>query len=90
MLVVFVSVPVIALEALACDCPPVNPVPVGAAHVNVVPDGIIPLVLFVGVDVNATPLQVVVLIAVTIAAGFNDIVTVNTGPVQVPDVGVTW
>jgi hypothetical protein len=32
-LVVFTSCPVILLDAMVCDCPPVKPVPVGNVHV---------------------------------------------------------
>ena len=63
--------------------------PVGADQVNVVPYGIIPLVPSVGVTPNKIPLQVMILIGVTVATGFSVTVTVKVDPVQVPETGVT-
>lgn len=85
----FISVPVIVLTAITCDNPPLKPVPVGAVHVYKVPAGTIPLVRLLGLKVNATPLQLLVLIEVMAATGLMVTVTVNTAPVQLPDNGVT-
>ena len=92
VLVIFVVLPKIPLmpfDAEACVTPPVIPVPVGAFHVKVVPDGITPFVTSVGVILKNTPLHVVVLIGVTLAYGLILTVTVNVAPVQLPDTGVT-
>ena len=88
-IVVFVKVPVMELTPTPCEAPPVKPLPVGAVHVYVVPAGTIPLVPFTGLTVNNTPPQLVVLIGVITAVGFTVTVTVNVGPVQLPDTGVT-
>ena len=48
-----------------------------------------PLVRFVGLTVNATPLQLTELIAVITAVGLIVIVTVNVATVHDPDNGVT-
>ena len=70
--------------------PPVNPpLTLGALHAYVVPAGTMPFVIFVGLTVNATPLQLTVLIAVITAVGLIVIVTVNVAPVHAPDNGVT-
>ncbi len=56
------------------------------------PDGTTPLVTFVGVTLKATPLHVIVVIAVMYAAGLTVTVTLNTAPVHPPapgDDGVT-
>ncbi len=45
--------------------PPVNPAPVGANHVYVVPAGTTPLVPFTGVTLKALPLHVATVILVT-------------------------
>ena len=74
---------------LNCDTPPVNPVPVGADHVYIVPDGITPFTPSVGVILNVPPLQTEVVIAVTVAKGLIVTVNVNCAPVQLPDNGVT-
>ena len=92
VLVIFVvlpNIPNIPPTADTCAAPPVIPVPVGALHVNVVPDGITPFVTSVGVILKNTPLHVVVLIGVTLAYGLILTVTVNVAPVQLPDTGVT-
>ena len=81
ILVVFPNIPLIPFDADACVTPPVIPVPVGALQVKVVPAGIIPFVPSVGVTLKNTPLQVVVLIAVTAALGLILTVTVNVAPV---------
>ena len=89
ILVVLPKIPLIPFDAEACVTPPVIPVPVGAFHVKVVPDGITPFVTSVGVILKNTPLHVVVLIGVTLAYGLILTVTVNVAPVQLPDTGVT-
>ena len=69
--------------------PPVTPpVTVGAPHEYVVPDGTIPLVVFVGDTVNPTPLHDEVVMGVIAGVGFIVAVTVNVLPVQFPDFGV--
>jgi hypothetical protein len=45
--------------------------------------------MFVGDDVNNTPLHVTAVIALIVAFGFTVTVKVNTAPVQLPEVGVT-
>ena len=90
MIVVFVKVPVIELTPDDCDKPPVNPLPVGTAHVYVVPAGTMPFVPFTGLTVNNTPPHPVVLIGVITAVGL--IVTVKVNVAFTPhkvDVGVT-
>ena len=89
MFVVLPNNPKIPPTADTCVAPPVMPVPVGALHVNVVPDGITPLLPSVGVILKNTPLHVVVLIVVTLAYGLILTLTVNVVPVQLPDIGVT-
>ena len=85
ILLVLESVPVM-VAALVPDAPPEIEVPVGTAHVYVVPVGTIPLVTSVGATgANAMPLQVVPVKALIIALGFNVTVTVNGDPVQEPD-----
>ena len=89
-IVVFVKVPVIELTPTPCEAPPVNPLPVGALQVYVVPAGTIPFVPFTGLTVNNTPPHPVVLIGVITAVGL--IVTVNVNVAFVPhkvEVGVT-
>jgi len=72
------------------DAPPVTvPVNTGSFHVYLVNSGTIPLVGFVGVTVNGTPLHVTVVIALTSGVGFNVTITVKAAPVQLPDNGVT-
>ena len=84
--VVLVSVPVSVVLPVP-DAPPVILLPVGALHEYVVPAGII---LPVGVYVNPTDVQLLVLCAAIVATGLTVIVTVNTVPSkQLPDVGVT-
>ena len=88
-IVVFVKVPVMELTPTPCEAPPVNPLPVGALHVYVVPAGTIPFVPFTGLTVNNTPPHPVVLIGVITAVGL--IVTVNVNVAFVPhkvEVGV--
>ena len=84
-----VNVPVILLAPLP-DAPPViPPVTTGADHEYVVPDGTTPLVLFTGVELKATPLHAVLVMAVMAGFGFTVTVNVNVVPVQLPDNGVT-
>ena len=70
--------------------PPVKPpVTLGALQLYNVPAGTIPLVVFTGLTVNSTPLQLTVVIAFITAVGLIVTVTVNAAPVQFPDNGVT-
>ena len=76
--------------AFVAGAPPVNPpVTLGALQLYNVPAGTMPSVRFVGLTVNATPLQLTELIAVITAVGLIVIVTVNVVPVHDPDNGVT-
>ena len=84
-----VSVPVILATPVDCDIPPVKPVPVGANHVYVVPEGTVPLVLFEGVTAKDAPLLIVFVIAVIDATGLIVTVRLNGVPAQLPEVGVT-
>ena len=84
-----VKVPVTVFTALTCVAPPVKLSPVGADQVYTVPVGTMPLVTSVGVTLNSNPLQIVVLIGVTIALGFRLTVKENADPTQLPEVGVT-
>ena len=86
---ILVKSPFTLFTATDCVSPPVNPEPVGASHVYVVPVGIIPFTPSVGVTTNVIPLQVTVVIAAIEAAGLMVTVTVNTDPVQTPEIGVT-
>ena len=73
------------------EAPPVTvPENVGAFQLNVLPSGIMPLVLFVGVTIKVTPLHVTVVIELISAVGGNVMVTVKLAPTQ-PDgvLGVT-
>ena len=85
----FVKVPLIVVAFVAGDPPVKPPVTLGALQLYNVPAGTIPLVRFVGLTVNATPLQLTELIAVITAVGLIVIVTVNVAPVHAPDNGVT-
>ena len=82
--------------------PPVMPpVTDGADQEYVVPVGTIPFVPLTGVAVKATPLQVIAVIGLMVAAGFTVTgtviagtgftvtVTVKCAPWQLPEVGVT-
>ena len=70
--------------------PPVKPpLTLGALQLYNVPAGTMPLVRFVGLTVNATPLQLTELIAVITAVGLIVTVKVNVDPIQVPVIGVT-
>jgi hypothetical protein len=69
--------------------PPVTvPEYVGTDQLYLVSAGTIPLVPFVGVTTNGTPLQVTVLIAVTSGVGFSVTISVKDAPTQLPEVGV--
>ena len=87
---VLVNSPV-TLVTPVIDPPPVMlPVIDGALQPYVVPAGTIPLLRFVGVTANVTPLHVIAVIAVITADGFTVTVTLNTAPTQPPgDNGVT-
>ena len=63
-------------------------VPVGTDQVNVVPDGIIPFTISVGVMAKPVPLQEVAVKVFKNALGFKVIVTLNAAPLQTPE-GVT-
>ena len=89
MLVVLISVPVIDATGVICDTPPMNPIPVGTDQVYRVPAGITPLVPSTGVTLKLTPLQVTVVIGVTIAVGSTVTVRVNGKLVPQPAFGVT-
>ena len=84
-----VNVPII-VAALVPDKPPVMPpVTIGADQLYNVPAGTIPLVLFTGVALKVTPLQVVAVIGVITAVGFKVNVKINDAPVpQLTVVGV--
>ena len=88
-LVVLVSVPKIFATPVICETPPVKPLPEGADHLYVVPFGITPLTISVGVIPNGAPLQVVVVIVLILAPGLIVTTSVNGRPIQDPAVGVT-
>ena len=72
------------------EAPPViAPVTVGADQLYVVPVGTTPFVVLTGVELKATPLQTVLVIAVIAGDGFTVTVRVNGVPAHVPTVGVT-
>ena len=73
----FFNVPVIVLTETVCDNPPVKPEPVGVDQLYNVPAGMIPFTPLVGVTLKLTPLQVMVVIVFTDAAGVMVTVTVN-------------
>ncbi len=89
ILVGFVKLPLINDAFVALNPPVIPPVTVGASQLYNVPAGTMPFVPSVGLTVNATPLQLTVVIAVTTAVGLTVTVTVNVAPVQLPDNGVT-
>ena len=84
-----VNVPLILVALVPVTPPVIPPNTLGADQLYKVPTGTIPLVPFVGVTVNVTPLHVTVLIAVITAVGFN--VTVNVKAALAPHVvlGIT-
>ena len=72
------------------EAPPViAPVTVGADQLYVVPVGTTPFVVLTGVELKATPLQTVLVIAVIEGFGFTVTVNVKGVPAHVPVVGVT-
>ena len=90
VLVGLVSVPLILVALLPIAPPVIPPVTLGADQLYNVPAGTIPLVTFVGVTVNSTPLHVTVVIAVITAVGFKVTVTVKLALApQLSVVGVT-
>ena len=82
VLVGLVRLPLILVCVNAAAPPVTPPVTIGADQLYVVPAGITPLVTFVGVNTNATPVQAVPVIAVTAASGL--IVTVNWNVAPLP------
>ena len=65
------------------DAPPVTvPVNVGTLQLYTLPSGTIPLVGFVGVTTNGTPLHVTVVIVVISAVGGTVTVSTNVTPTQ--------
>ena len=88
-MVALINVPVILDDPLPVVPPVIPPVTDGADHAYVVPAGTIPLVPFTGVNVNNTPVQLTVVIAVILAFAFTVTVNVNDEPVQLPLNGVT-
>ena len=83
------KIPLIVDALLAPVAPVKPPVTTGVPQLYNVPDGTIPLLIFVGLTVNATPLQLTELIAVITAVGLIVTVNVNVDPIQVPVIGVT-
>ena len=74
------NVPVILADAVPLTPPVIPPVTVGAGHVKLVPTGMIPSVILVGVSANGNPLPVVLLMEVISATGFRLTVTVKASP----------
>ena len=89
ILVGLVSVPLRFTEPAPLPPPVIPPVTIGADQLYVVPNGTIPLVPLVGVEVNNTPLHVTALIDVMAATGLTVTVNWNEAPAQLPVVGVT-
>ena len=85
----FIKVPVILVAPVPEAPPVIAPVTVGADQLYVVPVGTTPFVVLTGVELKATPLQTVVVIAVMAGFGLAVTVTVNGVPAQLPEVGVT-
>jgi hypothetical protein len=82
--------PNIVVILSVADAPPVTvPVNVGTLQLYKLLIGTIPLVWFVGVTTNGTPLHVTVVIAFTSGVGFSVTITVNAAPTQLPDFGIT-
>ena len=81
-----VRLPLILVCVNAAAPPVTPPVTIGVDQLYVVPAGITPLVTFVGVNTNATPVHAVPVIAVTAASGL--IVTVNWNDAPVPQATV--
>ena len=79
----FSRLPNTIVGLFVADAPPVTvPVNVGTLQLYTLPFGTIPLVTFVGVTTNATPLQVTVVIVVISAVGGNVTVNVKFVPTQ--------
>ena len=85
----FVNIPLMFVCAVSLNPPAKPPNTLGALQLYNVPAGTIPFVLFVGVILNPTPLQLTVVIAVITGVGLIVTVTVNAAPVQFPVTGVT-
>lgn len=84
------SVPVISAAGPAFAAPPVIPPDItGAGQLYVVPAGTKPPVPFNGITVNAPPLHIISVCRLISGFGFIVRVTVNAGPVQLPEIGVT-
>ncbi len=88
-LVGFVKLPLIVAAFVAGLPPVIEPVTDGALQLYKVPAGTIPLVVFVGLTVNSTPLQLTAVMSVITAVGLIVTVNVNVVPVQIPVNGVT-
>ena len=88
MFVILVSVPLIVVPPVPA-APPVKPVPEGADHEYVVPEGTTPFVILTGASVKPSALQTLDIIGVIEGFGFTVTVTVKSGPVQLPETGVT-
>ena len=88
LLVGLFKVPVILIAPLPLVPPVSPPVTLGALQLYRVPAGTMPLVPFVGVTVNDTPLQLTVVICVITAVGFRLTVKLNELPIQLPVTGV--
>ncbi len=69
---------------VAPDPPVILPVTDGANQLYKVPAGTVPFVISVGVNVNSTPLQLTVVMAVMLAFGFRLTVKLNGAPKQLP------
>ncbi len=90
MLVGLVRSPLIVTALVPLVAPVKPPVTVGADQLYKVPAGTTPLVPSIGVILNATPLQLTVVIAVIIPTGLMVTVTVNGVAVpQLTILGVT-
>lgn len=83
------SIPLMFAAAVPVAPPVIPPVTTGTGHVYVVAAGTIPLAPFAGTDVKRLPLHIAAVIAVIDGFGSTVTVTVKSGPVQLPDVGVT-
>ena len=88
-LLALVKISVKLFTPVNCAFPPLNPDPVGAVQVKVVPDGITPFTPSVGVILNEMPVQEVTVIAFIVATGNIVTVTENTEPTTPLDDGVT-
>ena len=84
----FVNVPLIS-DPTPKTPPVIEPVTDGAVQEYVVPLGTVPFVEFTGVELNATPVHAVFVIAVILGFGFIVAVNVYAAPAHEPAVGVT-